>query len=150
MFIIAHTPGCRQKAAEIAAKLADTQLIDMQDAIQDPQMLGDFDSIGLVYEQEGKAVPSCVVAFIREVLGSYDLSRLQYMFNVCVCEGSPFHSLKIVEKLCAKVGCAPSLSLTLKNGQDVSELGKKITDGDILLAKGSLGTMFFMLANRIR
>lgn len=150
MFVIAHTKACSQKAEQIASKLSDTQMVAIEDAIQDPQMLGDFDNIGLVYEQQGRAVPSCVISFIHDVLGSYDLSDLQYMFNICICDAKPQHSLKIVEKLCAKVGCAPSLNVTLGAHQDVAEVCSRIENGDILLAKGSLGTMFFMKFHKIR
>ena len=70
-----------------------------------------------------------------------------------MCEGKHAHALKIVEKLCSKVGCAPSLSVTLPpdgyTEESIEAVTEKIRSGEIELAKGSVGTMFYMKAHGI-
>ena len=153
MFIIVHTDKCTEIARKIAAEFEDSRLVPVNSVLSDPESLGDFDSLGLVYEREGKDLPESVRFFIKTVLREYDLSGLQYMFSVCVCDGGPAHALKIVEKFCARVGCAPSLSTTIRpdaSEQDISVLVGKIKSGEIQLAKGSLGTMWYMKAHGIK
>lgn len=150
MFLIAFNENCREKATLLANALEDARLVDMKSAIENPELLGDFDNLGLVYEQVKKAVSDETVSFIKNVLGSYDLSTLEYMFSICQCSENAYHSLKVVEKLCARIGCAPSLNITSEEGSDMTEVCTKIKNGDILLAKGSLGTMFFMKAHKIK
>jgi hypothetical protein len=153
MFIIVHTEACAQQACRIAEKLGECSAIPMERALSDPACLGDFDSLGLVFEKEGKGTPQQVMDFIRNVLSEYDLTGMQYMFSACVCDGNPAHALKIVEKFCAKVGCAPSLSTTVSptaGEQEMNDLVSRIEAGDIQLAKGSPGTMWFMKAHGIR
>ena len=99
MFIIVHTDNCTEIAQKIAKEFEDSSLVPVMSALSDPESLGDFDNLGLVFEREGKDLPSSMQAFIKTVLSDYDLSGLQYMFSACVCEGSPAHALKIVEKL---------------------------------------------------
>ena len=150
MYKIIHTVGCADVAARLAEKLNESTAVLIESVLADPESLGDFDCLGIVFEREGRGVPSSVVAFIENVLGSYDLSGLQHMFSICVCEGSPAHALKIVEKLCAGVGCAPSLNIRLSPSADISDAVAKIHSGEIELAKGSIGTMFYMKAHGIR
>ena len=153
MFIIAHTQECAAAACAIAERLGDCSAVPMERALSDPACLGDFDSLGLVFGKDGKGTPKTVMDFITGVLGEYDLSGMQYMFSVCVCDGKPEHALKIVEKLCAKVGCAPSLSTTLGHDaapQDIDAVVSAIRSGDIQLAKGSVGTMWYMKAHGIK
>ena len=137
-------------AGRITASLNGSQTILIESAIADPESLGDFDCLGLVFERQENGVPASVISFITDVLGEYDLSELQHMFSICVCEGSPAHALKIVEKLCSKVGCAPSLSIAIPPSADVASAVEKIRSGEIILAKGSLGTMFYMKAHGIK
>ena len=153
MFIIVHTETCASIAAKIADKLEETRLVSVPEALSDPEILGDFDSLGLVFERDGKETPEPVRTFIKTVLGSYELSSLEYMFSACVCEGGPAHALKIVEKLCSKVGCAPSLSITVSpdaGEEEIEALANRIKSGSIQLAKGSLGTMWYMKAHGIK
>ena len=150
MYKIIHTVGCADVAARLAEKLNESTAVPIESVLADPESLGDFDCLGIVFEREGRGVPSSVVAFIENVLGSYDLSGLQHMFSICVCEGSPAHALKIVEKLCSGVGCAPSLSIALSPSAEISDVIGKIQSGDIELAKGSIGTMFYMKAHGIK
>ena len=149
MYKIIHTAGCADVAARLAEKLNESTAVPIESVLADPESLGDFECLGLVFEREGRGVPSSVVAFIGDVLGSYDLSDLQHMFSICICEGSPAHALKIVEKLCAGVGCAPSLNIRLSPSADISDAVAKIHSGEIELAKGSIGTMFYMKAHGI-
>lgn len=153
MFIIVHTEACALQACRIAEKLGDCSAIPMERALSDPACLGDFDSLGLVFEKEGKGTPQQVMDFIRNVLSQYDLTGMQYMFSACVCDGSPTHALKIVEKLCAKVGCAPSLNTTVSPSageEEMNALVAGIRSGDIQLAKGSVGTMWYMKAHGLK
>ena len=153
MFIIVHTDKCTEIAQKIANEFEDTRLVPVMSALSDPESLGDFDNLGLVFEREEKDLPSSMQAFIKTVLSDYDLSGLQYMFSACVCDGSPAHALKIVEKLCARVGCAPSLSTTVSPDASVEEIAtlvSRIRSGEIQLAKGSLGTMWYMKAHGIK
>ena len=150
MYKIIHTAACADVAGRIAASLNGSQTILFESAIADPESLGDFDCIGLVFDRQEKGVPASVVSFINDVLGEYDLSELQHMFSICVCEGSPAHALKIVEKLCSKVGCAPSLSIAIEPSADLADAIEKIRSGEIVLAKGSVGTMFYMKAHGIK
>lgn len=153
MFVIAHTQSCAAIACRLAEKLGDSCAVPMERALSDPACLGDFDCLGLVFGKEGKGAPAQVVDFICNVLGEYDLTGMQYMFSACVCDGSPAHALKMVEKLCAKVGCAPSLSTTVSpeaGQQELDALISRIGSGDIQLAKGSVGTMWYMKAHGIK
>ena len=150
MYKIIHTATCTDVAGRITASLNGSQTILIESAIADPESLGDFDCLGLVFERQENGVPASVISFITDVLGEYDLSELQHMFSICVCEGSPAHALKIVEKLCSKVGCAPSLSIAIPPSADVASAVEKIRSGEIILAKGSLGTMFYMKAHGIK
>ena len=149
MYAIVHTACCADIANEIGSRLAESRTFEIQHILDDPESLGDFDCLGLVFERRDKGVPSSVVSFILDVLGNNDLSELQHMFSVCVCSGRPAHALKIVEKLCSKVGCAPSLSTTMPPDGDVNGIVGKILNGEIELAKGSIGTMFYMKAHGI-
>ncbi len=150
MYKIIHTATCADVASRIAASLNGSQTVLIESAIADPESLGDFDCLGLVFDRQEKGVPASVVSFINDVLGEYDLSELQHMFSICVCEGSPAHALKIVEKLCSKVGCAPSLSIAIEPSADLADAIEKIRSGEIVLAKGSVGTMFYMKAHGIK
>ena len=153
MYKIVHTACCTDIAARLADRLYGSVAVPIENVLSDPESLGDFDCLGLVFERVERGVPSSVVAFIDNVLGSYDLSNLVHMFSICVCEGKPAHALKIVEKLCSKVGCAPSLSVTLPpdgyTEESIEAVTEKIRSGEIALAKGSVGTMFYMKAHGI-
>ena len=150
MYTIVHTSCCAAVAEKIASCLEESLTFDIQQVLENPEILGDFDCLGLVFDRQEKGVPSSVVSFINDVLGNNDLSGLQYMFSICVCEGGPAHALKIVEKLCSRVGCAPSLNATLPETEDVNRIVEKIRSGEIELAKGSVGTMFYMKTHGIK
>ena len=156
MFAIVHTQSCAQMASALAKKLSDTldevRLVPVEEALSDPDALGDFDKIGLVFHNNGKSLPLEMQDFIRDILGNNDLRGLEYMSSLCICD-NPGHALKIVEKLCAKAGCAPSLSLTLKadaSEKDIEDVASLIESGDIRLAKGSIGTWLYMLFHGIK
>ena len=152
MFTIVHTQSCAQIAAKLSEKLDESRLVPVQQVLSDPEILGDFDNLGLVFHNDGKSLPVEMKEFIREILGNSDLRGLEYMFSLCVCE-SCGHALKIVEKLCAKAGCAPSLSLSVNpeaSDKDLDEVLSLIKSSDIHLAKGSLGTTIYMLLHGIK
>ena len=149
MYTIIHTASCADVARRLAESLNGSQALPIESVLADPESLGDFDCLGLVFDREERGIPTSVISFINDVLGNYDLSDLQHMFSICVCEGGPAHALKIVEKLCSRVGCAPSLSATLSPSADIADVLEKIRSGEIELAKGSLGTMFYMKAHGI-
>lgn len=149
MYRIIHTASCADVARRLAESLNGSQALPIESVLADPESLGDFDCMGLVFDREERGIPTSVISFINDVLGNYDLSDLQHMFSICVCEGGPAHALKIVEKLCSRVGCAPSLSVTLSPSADIADVLEKIRSGEIELAKGSLGTMFYMKAHGI-
>ena len=153
MFIIVYTEDCMHAAKMTADRLGECRMVPVGEALSEPSSLGDFDNLGLVFSRDGKAAPTDVRDFIRTVLRDYDLSGLQYMFSLCICDGSPAHALKIVEKLCAKVGCAPSLNTTLQasaSDADYDALAARIASGEIQLAKGSIGTMWYMKFHGIK
>ena len=153
MYKIIHTASCADIAARLADRLYGSIPVPIESVLADPESLGDFDCLGLVFERVERGVPFSIVKFIEDVLGNYDLSNLVHMFSICVCEGKPAHALKIVEKLCSKVGCAPSLSVVLPpdgyTEESIEAVIEKIRSGDIELAKGSVGTMFYMKAHGI-
>ena len=153
MYKIIHTAGCIDIAARLADRLYGSVAIPIESVLADPESLGDFDCLGIVFERVERGVPSSIVKFIEDVLGNYDLSNLVHMFSICVCEGKPAHALKIVEKLCSKVGCAPSLSVVLPpdgyTEESLEAVIEKIRSGEIALAEGSVGTMFYMKAHGI-
>ena len=149
MYKIVHTACCADVAAKLAERLYGSQAVPIEDVLSDPESLGDFECLGLVFERRERGIPSTIIDFIENVLGCYDLSDLQHMFSICVCESGPAHALKIVEKLCSKVGCAPSLSVTLPPDGDIDGIVEKIRSGEIELAKGSIGTMFYMKSHGI-
>ncbi len=150
MYKIACTAACQDQAHRIASLLGDSEVFTVDSILSDPQSFGDFENLGLVFGKDGKGLPEEMVRFIKEFLGNNDLSGMQYMFSICVCDGKPEHALKLVEKLCAKIGCAPSLSATLASDGDATSLAEKIKSCDIELAKGSIGTMFYMKAHKIK
>ena len=160
MFAIVHTQSCAQMASKLSEELSEklsaspdeVRLVPVEDALSDPDALGDFDKIGLVFHNDGKSLPLEMQDFIRDILGNSDLRGLEYMFSLCICD-NPGHALKIVEKLCAKAGCAPSLSLSLKadaSEKDIEEVASLVESGDIRLAKGSIGTSIYMLLHGIK
>ena len=150
MYTIVHTAACTEIANRFAGALEESRTFEILQVLEDPESIGDFECLGLIFERLEKGVPSDVVSFINDVLGNNDLSELQHMFSICVCEGNPAHALKIVEKLCSGVGCAPSLNISMSPSADISDTIAKIQNGDIELAKGSIGTMFYMKAHGIR
>ncbi len=154
MFTIVHTSSCTDFASKLANRLEDARPVLVDDVLSDPEILDDFDSLGLVFSNDGKSLPLEMQSFIRDVMGNCDLKSLQYMFSICLTEGGVGHALKIVEKLCAKAGCAPSLSLSLDRSgvtdEDADRVVKLIESGDIQLAKGSIGTSIYMLMHGIR
>ena len=150
MYTIVHTACCGEVAEKLAEKLYGSKAVPIEDVLADPESLGNFDCLGLVFERAERGLPASVIDFIANVLGNYDLSGLQHMFSICVCEGSPAHALKIVEKLCSKVGCAPSLSIAIEPSADLADAIEKIRSGEIVLAEGSVGTMFCMKAHGIK
>ena len=153
MYKIIHTASCADVAARLADRLYGSIPVPIESVLADPESLGDFDCLGLVFERVERGVPASIVKLIEDVLGNYDLSNLVHMFSICVCEGKPAHALKIVEKLCSKVGCAPSLSAVLPpdgyTEESIEAVIEKIRSGEIELAKGSIGTMFYMKAHGI-
>ena len=150
MYTIVHTAACTEIANRFAEALEESRTFEISRVLEYPESIGDFDCLGLIFDRLEKGVPSDVVSFINDVLGNNDLSELQHMFSICVCEGNPAHALKIVEKLCSGVGCAPSLSISMSPSADISDTIEKIQSGDIELAKGSIGTMFYMKAHGIK
>ncbi len=150
MYTIVHTKECRKLAEELSTRLGESRLLDVSESLSNPDILEDFDNLGLVFHNDGKSLPLDMQNFIRDVLSRYDLSSLEYMFSICMCTGNPGHSLKIVEKLCAKIGCAPSLSMALRSGEDLDNVVNMVRSGSIQLAKGSLGTSLYMLMHGIK
>lgn len=149
MFKIVSTPDCRDRARLIAEKLGEYEILDMGSVIADPSSLGDLENLGLVFGREDKGIPADVKTFISDVLGSRDLDGMQYMFSVCVCGGKPYHALKIVEILCSRICCAPSLSMAMQNEADAETIARKINDGGIVLAGGGVGTIIYMKRHKI-
>ena len=160
MFAIVHTQSCAQMALKLSKKLSaklsedpeEVRLVPVEDTLSYPDALGDFDKLGLVFHNDGKSLPVEMQDFIRNILGNSDLRGLEYMFSVCVCKECG-HALKIVEKLCAKAGCAPSLSLSMNpdaSEKDIEEVASLVESGDIRLAKGSMGTWVYMLLHGIK
>ncbi len=153
MFTIVHTNSSTDFASKLAEKLGEAKTVLVDDIISDPQTLEDFENLGLVFSNDGKSLPQNMQAFIRDVLGNCDLKSLEYMFSICVTDGNVGHALKMVEKLCAKAGCAPSLSLAVGTNftdEDIEKTVKLIESGEIRLAKGSLGTSIYMLTHGIK
>ena len=154
MFTIVHTKSCTDFATNLAKRLSEATAILVDDILNDPQSIEDFDNLGLVFSNDGKSLPIEMQCFIRNVLGNCDLKSLEYMCSICITDGSVGHALKIVEKLCAKAGCAPSLSLAIDRNNITDEVYentlKLIDSGEIRLAKGSLGTSIYMLLHGIK
>ena len=154
MFTIVHTKSCTDFAENLSIRLSDAKTVLVDDILSDPQTIDDFDNLGLVFSNDGKSLSLEMQSFIRDVLGNCDLKSLEYMFSICITDGNVGHALKIVEKLCAKVGCAPSLSLAIDRQSITDEVYdnavKLIDSGEIRLAKGSLGTSIYMLLHGIK
>lgn len=134
---------CENEAVLLQKKISDYKLLSLDDALANPEAMEDFDSIGLLFQKENKAVSSDIRDFIYNVLGNCDLKKLDYMFSLCICEDKPQHALKAIEKLCSKVGCAPSYSEVFSS-DELDRIAKEILDGSIKLAKGSIGTHWFL------
>ena len=154
MFTIVHTKSCTDFAENLSKRLSDAKTVLVDDILSAPQAIDDFDNLGLVFSNDGKSLPLQMQSFIRDVLGNCDLKSLEYMFSICITDGNVGHALKIVEKLCAKAGCAPSLSLAIDRNSITDEVYentlKLIDSGEIRLAKGSLGTSIYMLLHGIK
>ena len=154
MFTIVHTKSCTDFAENLSKILSDAKTVLVDDILSAPQAIDDFDNLGLVFSNDGKSLPLEMQSFIRDVLGNCDLKSLEYMFSICITDGKVGHALKIVEKLCAKAGCAPSLSLAIDRNSITDEVYentlKLIDSGEIRLAKGSLGTSIYMLLHGIK
>ena len=154
MFTIVHTKSCTDFAENLSIRLSDAKTVLVDDILSDPQAIDDFDNLGLIFSNDGKSLTLEMQSFIRDVLGSCDLKSLEYMFSICITDGKVGHALKIVEKLCAKAGCAPSLSLAIDRNSITDEVYentlKLIDSGEIRLAKGSLGTSIYMLLHGIK
>ncbi|MBR2281879.1 MAG: hypothetical protein IJ863_04580 [Spirochaetales bacterium] len=149
MYKIACTQACRDQADRLAALIGNSEVVLMEDMVRNPEGLGNFHEMGLVFERQDKGLPDTVVSFINDVLGSYDLTDLDHLFSVCVCD-KPMHALKMVEKLCARIGCAPSFSDVYPKESDLVSFVDRIRGGEIQLARGSFGTTLYMRSHGLK
>ncbi|HAN41975.1 MAG TPA: hypothetical protein DCP98_00950 [Sphaerochaeta sp.] len=149
MYKIACTQACLEQANRLSGLIGNSEVVLMEDIIRDPESLGNFYEMGLVFERKDKGLPETVISFINDVLGNYDLTNLDHLFSVCVCD-KPYHALKMVEKLCARIGCAPSFSGIYPEESGLAAFVDQIRGGDIQLAKGSFGTTFYMKSHGLK
>ena len=148
MFGIVCTSDCLSHARAIADCLEDCAILDFDTVLADPSAFEVPENLGIVFSREDKGIPAAVASFIKDVLGNADLQDMKYMFSVCVCD-KPYHALRIVEMLCAKQGCAPSLSIAMKDASEAPGIAKKIASGDIVLAGSGIGTVIYMKRHKL-
>ena len=148
MYGIVCTSDCLSHARALSECLEDCAILDFDTVLADPSAFEVPENLGIVFSRQDKGIPAQVASFIKDVLGSADLDDMKYMFSVCVCE-RPYHALRIVEMLCAKVGCAPSLSTVMKEPSDAPEIAKKIESGDIVLAGSGIGAVIYMKRHKL-
>lgn len=128
--------------ANALAKRLGGDAVKLENALEAPTVLKETDELGLLFYRTGKDVSEKLVRLLREGFGSIDLSGLEYLAAICVCE-KPKYALFTVEHLCAKAGCLPSYSTTLtpeaiKDCATLDALCKALSSGSVKVAKGGL------------
>ncbi|MCF0262459.1 MAG: hypothetical protein HUK23_06075 [Sphaerochaetaceae bacterium] len=150
MTTIIHTSDCQKQAQNLAKVLEQCSLISVQEVLQNPVLLESFDQLGFIYSNQGKTIPQEISFLIKDVLSLKDLSSLNYLFNLCVCEKNSGYALKLVEILCSNIGCAPSLSMELKSDTDYQTIAQKIKNNDIVVAGNTFGAWLYSKLHKIR
>lgn len=147
MMRIVFEDGLETIASEIAKRL-DGDAVKLENALDAPTILEEANEIALLYYKTGKDVSDKMVKLLKESFGSIDLAGLEYLASICVCE-SPQYALKVVERLCARIGCLPSYSTTLNancinNAPILDALCKDLSSSAVKIAKGGYFTRLHM------
>ena len=147
MMRIVFEDGLEAIASEIAKRLSG-DAVKLENAIEAPTILEESNEITLLYYKTGNDISEKMVKLLKESFGSIDLTTLEYLASICVCE-KPQYALKVVEQLCAKIGCLPSYSTTLNancinNAPVLDALCKDLASSAVKIAKGSWLTRLHM------
>ena len=100
-------------AEKLAEKLGDFEVIMIPDLLNDPSLLGNFEQLGIVFPTYYFVPPEMVVRFVKTVLTEYDLKNLENLFVITAVGVRPIYSLRIMEYILTKSGCAPSYSSSI-------------------------------------
>ena len=144
--VIIYEVGTKTIANAVASKIGCSKLVELGSAVKNPKQLKDS-TIGLFSKQEGKGVSSEMIDFITNTLPAINLDKLEYLFSVSVGNKKPYHSLKVIEKLCNKNGIVPSYNLFIDSANradKIRQLCSAVKNGDIKLAEGSPLTYYYM------
>lgn len=147
MMRIVFEDGLEDIASEIAKRL-EGDAVKLENALDAPTILEEANEITLLYYKTGKDISDKMVKLLKEGFGSIDLAGLEYLASICVCE-SPQYALKVVERLCARIGCLPSYSTTLNancinNSPILDSLCKDLSSSAVKIAKGGYFTRLHM------
>ena len=138
---IVFEDGLETLAGELAKRVGG-DAVKVENALDAPTILEETDELVLLYFKTGKDISDKMVALLKEGFGSIDLSGLEYLASICVCE-KPQYALTVVDRLCARIGCLPSYSTAL-NANCVNDcalldtLCKDLASGAVKIAKGGL------------
>lgn len=128
---------CTSTTENLARQLADkeAEIFFAKDVLENPQIIGEFTNLGLVFERTKQEVPKDIVACIG-LLGNYEISCLEYLFTV-VRADKPGKSLRIVELLAAREKCAVSYSAFTPSDdcEKTREIRRELDDREIKLPK---------------
>ena len=138
---IVFEEGLETIASELATHLGG-DAVKLENALEAPTILEEASELVLLYFRTGKDISDKMVALLTEGFGSIELTGLEYLASICVCD-KPSYALTVVDRLCARVGCLPSYSTTLDancvNDSSVLEaLCKDLASGAVKVAKGGL------------
>ena len=138
---IVFEEGLETIASELAAHLGG-DAVKLENTLEAPTILEEASELVLLYFRTGKDISDKMVALLTEGFGSIELTGLEYLASICVCD-KPSYALTVVDRLCARVGCLPSYSTTLDancvNDSSVLEaLCKDLASGAVKVAKGGL------------
>ena len=141
MMRIVFEEGLESIASELSARLGG-DAVKLENALDAPTILEEADEITLLYYRCGKDISDKMIALLREGFGSIELTGLEYLASICVCD-KPAFALTVVDRLCARVGCLPSYSTTLdancvNDASVLDALCKDLSSGAVKVVKGGL------------
>jgi len=135
--------------AQKIASCLNGEAVKLENAMDAPDILEGIDTVGLVYFKTGRDVSENIVRFIKKCMGTIELKDLGYLFSLCVCNSDskkkggsiakPDYSLRVINRLCSKIGCLPSYSniMLMDDEKKLDVVCKELEKETIKLPKGS-------------
>lgn len=150
--LIIYEKGTESIAGAVSSKMNDVRLLRLDDVLKDRPVLN-AKNIGIFSNQEGKGVSGKMIGFVRDFLPEIVTENTEYLFSVCVGMSRPYHSLKIIERLCMKNGIAPSFNYfvdAVHKADVIKVILQNVKGGEVRLAYGSYFTRLYMLFRGIK